>query len=197
MLVLVSSSFPQHQEFWHFAGTNRNKTRKEEPYFQNTAGSSATISSRKPSLHLLSISLEPGKLESPSPTQWELNSQPAPLSADIKHQDRRGGRTSGSYRNPWLGLNQDSFKKVRGRPEEAGKHAMETGLPHNSKKLDTLHTPPHPQAKVEEPDPRPCSCPGPGRPAGSSLHLPVIQPSPSNYQRAKQGPWRQEACFAT
>lgn len=58
----------------------------------------------------------------------------------------------------------------------------------------TLCTP-HPQAKVEEPDPRPSFCPGPGRPVGSSLHLTSTQPSPSNYQDTKQGPWRQASPF--
>jgi hypothetical protein len=63
--------------FWRYNLT----ARKEEPCFQNTASSSTTISSREVGLPLLNFSLEQGKLESPSPTQWELNSQPAPYSA--------------------------------------------------------------------------------------------------------------------
>lgn len=61
-----------------------------------------------------------------------------------------------------------------------------------------------PDTLIHHPTPRPkwmsqiqglCSCPGPGRPAGSSLHLPFIQPSPSNYQHTKQGLWKQASLF--
>lgn len=97
-----SSALPHHQEFWHVGDINLN-ARKEEPCFQNTASSSAIISSRKVGLPLLNFSLRPGKLESPSPTQWEPNSQPALYTAHSKHQHCLG-RTSGPYQKPQLGL---------------------------------------------------------------------------------------------
>lgn len=95
---------------------------------------------------------------------------------------------------PSYGFTRIPFRKLGAGQRRLGNMLWKKDC-HNSKKPDTLHTPPHPQAKVEEPDPSPCSCPGPGKPAGSSLHLPFIQPNPSNYQHPKQGPWRQASLF--
>lgn len=117
-----SSALPHNQEFWHVGDTNLN-AKKEEPCFQNTASSSATISSRKVGLPLLNLSLRPGKLESPSPTQWEPNSQPALYTAHSKHQHCLG-RTSGRYQNPQLGLPTGFLSENYWPAEKAGKHTL-------------------------------------------------------------------------